>query len=76
MTELQERDAMQCRRCGRNERASEGYPCVACGTFICLPCTLKGAVRCAECEAQNKPPRHASASLADNASLKANWPKP
>src|SRR5918994_1640580 len=27
MTELRERDAMECRACGREERASEGYPC-------------------------------------------------
>ena len=26
---------MICRACGNEERASEGYPCVTCGTFIC-----------------------------------------
>ena len=32
MTELHEHDAMICRACGNEERASEGYPCVKCGT--------------------------------------------
>ena len=35
-----EHDAMGCRACGREERASEGYPCANCGTFICLICTF------------------------------------
>ena len=47
-----ERDAMRCRSCGREERASEGYPCSECGTFICLICTFRGITRCASCEAQ------------------------
>lgn len=51
MTTLRERDAMQCRSCGREERASEGYPCAGCGTFICLICNLRGVTRCAACEA-------------------------
>ncbi len=34
MTKLEERDAMVCRACGKEERASEGYPCADCGTFI------------------------------------------
>ena len=46
---LRERDAMVCRACGNEERASEGYPCADCGTFICLICTLKGVVRCRTC---------------------------
>ena len=25
-----------CRACGNEERASEGYPCTECGTFVCL----------------------------------------
>ena len=45
-------DIMQCRSCGREERASEGYPCADCGTFICLICTFRGITRCASCEAQ------------------------
>lgn len=42
-------DAMVCRACGREERASEGYPCTKCGTFICLMCTFKGIVECQRC---------------------------
>ncbi len=49
---IQERDAMRCRSCGREERASEGYPCSECGTFICLICTFRGITRCATCEAK------------------------
>ena len=49
MTGLQERDAMVCRSCGREERASEGYPCKDCGTFICIMCVFKGVVRCERC---------------------------
>ena len=40
---------MTCRSCGGNERASEGYPCVDCGTFICIVCELRGVARCADC---------------------------
>lgn len=50
MTKLQEHDAMICRACGNEERASEGYPCVNCGTFICMMCSMKGVVRCKECQ--------------------------
>ena len=52
MTELKEHDGMICRACGREERASEGYPCADCGTFICLMCSFKGVVRCSACEAK------------------------
>lgn len=51
MSELQERDAMKCRSCGNEERASEGYPCKDCGTFICLMCVFKGVDRCVPCAA-------------------------
>ena len=51
MSALHERDAMICRSCGNEERASEGYPCPDCGTFICLMCVFKGVVRCEKCEA-------------------------
>lgn len=51
MSALHERDAMICRSCGNEERASEGYPCAECGTFICLMCVFKGVVRCEKCEA-------------------------
>ena len=49
MVELKDRDAMTCRACGNEERASEGYPCVQCGTFICVICNLRGVVRCRTC---------------------------
>jgi len=45
----QETDAMVCRACGNQERASEGYPCDVCGTFICLICSLKGVTLCKAC---------------------------
>jgi hypothetical protein len=50
MVQLQEHDAMICRACGNEERASEGYPCVNCGTFICVMCSLRGVIRCRECQ--------------------------
>ena len=49
MTPLQERDAMICRACGNEERASEGYPCVKCGTFICVICNMRGVDKCRVC---------------------------
>ena len=52
---LSERDAMICRACGREERASEGYPCDSCGTFVCLVCTIRGVTRCRECSAKLNP---------------------
>lgn len=51
MVELHEHDAMICRACGNEERASEGYPCVTCGTFICLICSMRGVTVCARCAA-------------------------
>jgi hypothetical protein len=51
MAELQEHDAMACRACGREERASEGYPCANCGTFICLICSFRGVTLCKACGA-------------------------
>jgi hypothetical protein len=47
-----ETDAMRCRACGCTERASEGYPCRGCGTFICVLCNLRGVVFCTECAAK------------------------
>ena len=44
---LKEHDAMMCRSCGNEERASEGYPCADCGTFICLICSFRGVTLCA-----------------------------
>ncbi|HEX7123903.1 MAG TPA: hypothetical protein VF178_16115 [Gemmatimonadaceae bacterium] len=49
MAELNERDAMRCRACGNEERASEGYPCLGCGTFICQICAMKGVQYCRQC---------------------------
>ena len=46
-----ERDSMICRACGREERASEGYPCERCGTFVCQVCELRGVTLCATCTA-------------------------
>lgn len=44
-----EQDRMVCRACQNEERASEGYPCADCGTFICLICTFKGVTLCSMC---------------------------
>ena len=44
-------DAMICRACGQEERASEGYPCTKCGTFICLICMFRGVTECQRCTA-------------------------
>jgi hypothetical protein len=55
VTQLQEHDAMICRACGKEERASEGYPCVSCGTFICVICNMRGVVKCRACEAREVP---------------------
>jgi hypothetical protein len=49
--ELKEHDEMQCRACYTLERASEGYPCQNCGTFICLMCSIRGVMLCANCAA-------------------------
>lgn len=43
------RDEMECRGCGRTERASEGYPCARCGTFLCLLCEFRGVSECRAC---------------------------
>lgn len=47
-----ELDVMVCRACGNEERASEGYPCEGCGTFICLICTMRGVTKCRQCAGQ------------------------
>lgn len=46
---MDEGDTMTCRACGQDGRASEGYPCVACGTFLCIRCNLRGVTLCAAC---------------------------
>jgi len=43
---------MICRSCGNEERASEGYPCANCGTFICVICNLRGIIYCRDCRDQ------------------------
>jgi hypothetical protein len=48
--DVREHDAMVCRWCGKQERASEGYPCLGCGTFLCLICSFRGHQYCAACE--------------------------
>jgi hypothetical protein len=57
MSDLKEHDAMTCRVCGQEDRASEGYPCADCGTFICLICSFRGAVLCKACEAKQQTPK-------------------
>ncbi len=54
MSELRERDAMICRACGNEERASEGYPCAGCGTFICQVCEMRGVQYCKRCVEQGR----------------------
>lgn len=51
--DLKEKDAMSCRACGREERASEGYPCTSCGTFICIMCSFRGVTRCKKCQEEH-----------------------
>ena len=48
-----EHDGMICRACGNEERASEGYPCTECGTFICIICSVRGVSLCKECAAKS-----------------------
>jgi len=54
--ELKEKDSMICRACGKEERASEGYPCDDCGTFICLICSMRGVSLCKDCQAKQEQP--------------------
>jgi len=57
MTEQREKDAMICRACGNEERASEGYPCASCGTFICIICSFRGVSACRNCASGEKRPQ-------------------
>ncbi len=50
-----ETDRMVCRACGNEERASEGYPCDGCGTFICVICSMRGVTLCQACQAKSAP---------------------
>ena len=74
MTELRERDAMICRSCGQEERASEGYPCKDCGTFICIMCVFKGVVLCERCasEGTNADVRAGAVTTAGVAEVRAS----
>jgi len=53
---LRERDAMICRSCQNEERASEGYPCSNCGTFICIICNFRGVITCRKCQEESIDP--------------------
>jgi hypothetical protein len=68
MIELHEHDAMVCRACGNEERASEGYPCDGCGTFICQMCSMKGIRLCRACQAKQAAPPTAPSAAGDGAS--------
>jgi hypothetical protein len=46
---------MICRACGNEERASEGYPCTNCGTFICVICNMRGVYKCKNCADKDIP---------------------
>jgi len=66
---LRERDSMNCRACGNEERASEGYPCADCGTFICIICNFRGVTLCKVC-AKKEP-----AVLTPGKAPKTDWPE-
>ncbi len=73
MTELREKDAMICRACGNEERASEGYPCASCGTFICVICSFRGVVRCQSCV---QPPQASEAGHVTSTDIPLiDWPE-
>ncbi|OGU01688.1 MAG: hypothetical protein A2085_02465 [Gemmatimonadetes bacterium GWC2_71_10] len=55
-----EQDMMVCRSCGNEERASEGYPCQSCGTFICLICDTRGIQLCKKCRGEQGLPEPAN----------------
>ena len=74
MTDLREHDAMVCRSCGQEERASEGYPCKDCGTFICIMCVFKGVVRCERCAA-SVASTDTSSSRAVQIAPEMDWPE-
>jgi hypothetical protein len=48
----EEMERIRCRYCGNEDRASEGYPCESCGTFICIICSIRGITMCRACEKQ------------------------
>ncbi len=67
--DLRERDAMLCRSCGNEERASEGYPCASCGTFVCIICSFRGVTLCKKC-AEDRPEPPLTPKLP-----KIDWPE-
>jgi len=71
MPEIREKDAMICRACGNEERASEGYPCAECGTFICVMCNFRGVMKCKRCESK---PREAPVTPGREIPL-IDWPE-
>ena len=66
---LMEHDAMVCRYCGNEERASEGYPCADCGTFVCVICNFRGVTLCKSCRAKRPEPPMTPAPT------KVDWPE-
>ena len=68
--QLRERDLMLCRSCGNEERASEGYPCADCGTFVCIICNFRGVALCKECRAKRPEP-----PMTPTKSGKIDWPE-
>jgi hypothetical protein len=48
----EEMERIKCRYCGNDDRASEGYPCQSCGSFICIICSIRGITKCRSCEQQ------------------------
>ncbi len=58
MPDLHDKEAMGCRSCGNEERASEGYPCSGCGTFICVICSFRGIMRCRKCSLDHVEPEN------------------
>jgi hypothetical protein len=73
MPDLKEKDAMMCRSCANEERASEGYPCITCGTFICIMCSFKGIVQCKQCEAVQ--PEAETSNAAASQTPVMDWPE-
>ena len=67
---LRETDLMMCRSCGHEERASEGYPCADCGTFVCIICNFRGVTLCKSCVAKRPEP-----PLTPTKSGKIDWPE-
>ena len=67
---LRERDLMTCRSCGNEERASEGYPCTDCGTFVCIICNFRGVTLCKSCRAKRPEP-----PLTPSGTPKIDWPE-